>query len=117
MGVYNLDMDQAEDFELTATLKTKAGGFVDLTGATGAAQVRRPSDGAILASFDLSFASDRTTGQLTLSLPNDKIKLLAATKAKDYSVHAWDLRLIIGGKKRKYMYGGVSVVFAGPDNE
>jgi hypothetical protein len=65
----NLLIDQGASFSSTITVFNSDDTVFDLTGFTGASQVRKSySSSSASATFTVSFASDRSTGQVTLSL-------------------------------------------------
>lgn len=57
------------DFDQTFVLEdTQSNSVKDLTGYTACAQMRRYESSAKTADFQVSFANNRTTGRITLSL-------------------------------------------------
>jgi hypothetical protein len=65
----NLLIDQGASFSSTITVFNSDDTIFDLTGYTGASQVRKSySSSSASATFTVSFASDRSTGQVTLTL-------------------------------------------------
>jgi hypothetical protein len=68
-AIANLLIDQGTTFSSTITVYNTDDTLFDLTGYTGASQIRKSySSSSASATFTVSFASDRTTGELTLSL-------------------------------------------------
>ena len=68
-AIANLLVDQGANFSSTITVYNTDDTVFDLTGYTGAAQVRKSySSSAASATFTVAFNSDRTTGKLTLTL-------------------------------------------------
>ena len=65
----NLLIEQGATFTSTISLFNAADTAFDLTGHTAAGQIRKSySSSSASATFTISFASDRTSGQITLSL-------------------------------------------------
>tara|TARA_R100001443_G_scaffold106641_1_gene116151 strand:+ start:20543 stop:20881 length:339 start_codon:yes stop_codon:yes gene_type:complete len=68
-AIANLLIDQGASFSSTVTVYNSDDTVFDLTDYTGAAQVRKSySSSSASATFTISFSSDRTLGQITLSL-------------------------------------------------
>tara|TARA_R100000742_G_C4261384_1_gene79173 strand:+ start:734 stop:1072 length:339 start_codon:yes stop_codon:yes gene_type:complete len=68
-AIANLLIDQGATFTSTITVYNSDDSVFDLTDYTAAAQVRKSySSSSASATFTVSFSSDRTLGQITLSL-------------------------------------------------
>ena len=68
-AIANLLIDQGASFSITITVYNSDDTVFDLTDYTVAAQVRKSySSSSASATFTISFSSDRTLGQITLSL-------------------------------------------------
>lgn len=67
--VTNLVLYTGADFDQTFVLEdTQSNSIKDLTGFNGCAQMKRYESSLKTADFTISFANDRTTGKVTLSL-------------------------------------------------
>ena len=67
--VTNLVLYTGADFDQTFVLEdTQSNSIKDLTGFNGCAQMKRYESSLKTADFTISFANDRTTGNVTLSL-------------------------------------------------
>ena len=65
----NLVLYTGTDFDQTFVLEDSQSNSVkDLTGYTGCAQMKRYESSLKTADFQVSFANDRTTGRITISL-------------------------------------------------
>ena len=67
--ISNIFIDAGADYSTTVTVTDGTGAVYDLTGFTAAAQIRKTYESsAATVAFTVAFASDRTTGQLDLTL-------------------------------------------------
>jgi hypothetical protein len=66
--ISNLFVDQGSDFTTTVTVNDASGSALDLTNFTALAKMRKTYQSATATTFTSAFASDRTTGQITISL-------------------------------------------------
>ena len=67
---YDIIIEQGVDFLLGLVFKDARGKPLDLTGITAAAQVRKNiEDTSALASFTITFDTNRSTGKVTISMP------------------------------------------------
>lgn len=91
-----LELSQGASFSQTLRLLDRDAAIIDLTGCVARAQVRRTATAAaVIATFGIAFAADRTTGQLTLSL-TDEVTAAMTTGPKLRSAasrYFWDLEL------------------------
>ena len=94
--ISNIFIDQGADFSTTVTISDSSNSALDLTGYTALAQVRKTYESTTSTAFDATFASDRTTGQITISLTDTQ------TSALDYGRYVWDLLITdaVGSKTR-----------------
>jgi hypothetical protein len=85
-ATYDLTIPQGTDYQLPLAFKQPNRQAMDLTGYAGQAQIRRDYDSlGIIATFNVAFATDRTTGLVTLSLTNIQTSALSP----DYN-YVWD---------------------------
>ena len=64
----NIIIEQGTDFSTTLTVEGDSGSATDLTGYTGAAQIRKHYTSNTATNFTVTFGTPRTDGKLTLSL-------------------------------------------------
>lgn len=94
-GVYNAYIEQGADWRILLSLVDALDQPMDLTGYTGAAQIRASaSSSVVLASPTVTFV-DRLAGQLALSLTAVQTKALATAglRFQETTNGAWDLYL------------------------
>jgi hypothetical protein len=97
--VFTSGDDWAEDFKIFQPGSTTA--VQDLTGWTGRAQVKATAvDTAVVTTMTITFATDRTTGILTLSI---------AAGALTVGNYVYDVEFTRGGKIRTYISGTITV--------
>ena len=77
-SISNIFIDQGATFSKTITVKDTSGNALNLTGFTAIAQIRKSPSSSTSTSFTVAFASDRTTGQLTISLTDTQTTALEA---------------------------------------
>tara|TARA_Y100000310_G_C20629232_1_gene787651 strand:- start:519 stop:860 length:342 start_codon:yes stop_codon:yes gene_type:complete len=76
-AIANLIVDQGATFTSTITVYNTDDTLFNLTGYTGASQIRKSySSSSASATFTVAFATDRTLGQLTVSLTAAQTALL-----------------------------------------
>lgn len=114
-GVKDLTIYQGDDFPFTFRIRSKddegnPGPAINLTGATGKAEIRtaRNTTGSPLATFTVTVDPDQNanTGVVHLDLAAAVTTALAPTLASPY---VWDVEITLGGKKRTYLTGNVTV--------
>ena len=76
--ISNIFIDQDSTFSTTVTINDSTGTALDLTGYTAIAQLRKAHLSSSATSFTVAFASDRTSGQLTLSLADTQTGALSS---------------------------------------
>lgn len=64
----NIVIDQGTDFTTTITVTDADENVVDLTGYTGAGQIRKHYESSTATDFTLSFGTPRTDGKVTIAL-------------------------------------------------
>ena len=102
--ISNIFIDQGADFTTTVTISDSDGSALDLTSYTALAQVRKTYESTTATAFTTTFASDRTTGQITISLSDTQ------TAALESGRYVYDL-LITGasGDKTRVVEGIATV--------
>lgn len=76
--ISNLFIDQDADFTTTVTINDSNGSALDLTSYTALAMIRKTYQSTSATTFTSTFASDRTTGQITISLTDTQTAALEA---------------------------------------
>lgn len=76
--ISNLFIDQDADFTTTVTINDSNGSALDLTSYTALAMIRKTYQSTSATTFTSTFASDRTTGQITISLTDTQTADLEA---------------------------------------
>ena len=66
--ISNLTIDQGASFKAEIDVKDADGDALDLTGFTGAGQMRKTYASSSATNFTVEFKNPRTTGTLTISL-------------------------------------------------
>ena len=74
--ISNIFIDQGADFTTTVTISDSDGSALDLTGYTALGQIRKTYESTTATDFDAQFNSDRTTGQITISLTDTQTSTL-----------------------------------------
>lgn len=74
--ISNLFIDQDADFTTTVTINDSTGSALDLTSYTALAMIRKTYQSTSATTFTSTFASDRTTGQITISLTDTQTATL-----------------------------------------
>lgn len=112
-GTYDLHIDQGASLTRAITWTASDGSPVDLTGYTGAAQIRASAqDASPLVSLTVTFDADRTTGKLSVSLTSAQTAALVTTgtTATDRTKGVWDLELTSGsGTVTRLLQGAVFI--------
>ena len=102
--ISNIFIDQGADFSTTVTVSDGTGSAVDLTSYTAIAQIRKSYSSSTATSFAVEFATDRTTGQLTISLTDTQTGYLQAPKR-----YLYDVKVTTGSTTTKILEGFVHV--------
>ena len=103
-SISNIFIDQGATFTTTLTINDSNGSALDLTNYTAIAQIRKSPSSSTSTSFTVAFASDRTTGQLTISLTDTQTTALEAGRY-NYDV----LITASGGDKTRAVEGIANV--------
>lgn len=74
--ISNLFINQDTDFTTTVTVNDSSGAALNLTSYTALAMLRKTYQSTTATTFTSTFAADRTTGQITISLTDAQTALL-----------------------------------------
>ena len=74
--ISNLFINQDTDFSTTVTVNDSSGSALNLTSYTALAMIRKTYQSTTATTFTSTFAADRTTGQITISLTYAQTALL-----------------------------------------
>ena len=103
--ISNIFIDAGADYTSTVTVTDGTGSAYDLTGFTAAAQIRKTYESSsATASFTVAFASDRTTGQLDISLTG------AQTAAIDQGRYVYDILITSGASAKTRVVEGIATI-------
>ena len=104
-GISNIFIDAGADYNTTVTVTDGTGAVYDLTGYTAAAQIRKIYESsAATVSFTVAFASDRTTGQLDLTLTG------AQTAAVTAGRYVYDLLITSSAGAKTRVVEGIAQI-------
>lgn len=99
----NLVVDQGTDYTVTIPLKEANGAFTDLTGMTGAAQMRKSYSASKYYTITVGFGA-RANGELILSMSANTTNAIPAGR------YVYDCELVnSSGKKSRAIEGIVTV--------
>ena len=102
--ISNIFIDQDANFSTTVTINDSDSAALNLTGYTAAAQLRKSHLSSSATSFTSAFASDRTTGQLTLTLTSTQTGALSRGR------YVYDVVITAsGGTKTRVVEGTATV--------
>ena len=102
--ISNIFIDQGANFSTTVTIKDSDDAALNLTGYTAIAQLRKTHLSSSATSFTVTFASDRTSGQLTLALTSTQ------TAAMSRGRFVYDVVITAsGGTKTRVVEGTATV--------
>ena len=76
--ISNLTIDQGASFKAEIDVKDADGDALDLTGFTGAGQMRKTYASSSATNFTVEFKNPRTTGTLTISLTASQTNAIKA---------------------------------------
>jgi len=74
--ISNLFINQDTDFSTTVTVNDSSGSALNLTSYTALAMIRKTYQSTTATTFTSTFAADRTTGQITMSLTDAQTALM-----------------------------------------
>ena len=103
-AISNIFIDQGADFSTTVTVSDSAGSALDLTNYTALAMIRKTYDSTSATSFTSAFATDRTTGKITISLTD------VQTTALEQGRYVYDLLLTDGSGDKTRVLEGIATV-------
>lgn len=103
-AISNIFIDQGTDYETTVTITDSDGDALDLSGYTGIAQIRKTYSSTTSTDFTVTFASDRTTGQLTISLTD------AQTSALEAGRYVYDVLITDTSDTKSRVVEGIATV-------
>ena len=102
--ISNIFIDQGADFETTVTISDSDGSAVDLTSYTALAQIRKTYESTTATAFTSTFATDRTTGQITISLTDTQTSTLESGR------YVYDLLVTDAGGIKTRVVEGIATV-------
>ena len=102
--ISNLFIDQGADFTTTVTINDSTGSALDLTNYTALAMVRKSYASTTATTFTSTFASDRTTGQITISLTDTQ------TAALESGRYVYDLIITDASGTKTRVVEGIATV-------
>lgn len=103
-AISNIFIDQGADFSTTVTVSDSAGAALDLSNYTALAQIRKTYESTTATTFTSTFAADRTTGQITISLTD------VQTTALDFGRYVYDLLITDGDGDKTRVVEGIATV-------
>ena len=104
MAKANLVIDQGTDFSKELTVTDDDGDSVNLTGYTAAGQIRKHFSSNTATNFTCTFASDRTTGKVTISLGR------TVTEALAYGRYMYDVEITNSSNTRTRLLEGIATI-------
>lgn len=102
--ISNLFIDQDADFTTTVTINDSNGSALDLTSYTALAMIRKTYQSTSATTFTSTFASDRTTGQITISLTDTQ------TSALESGRYVYDLVITDSSGTKTRVVEGIATV-------
>lgn len=102
--ISNLFIDQDADFTTTVTINDSNGSALDLTSYTALAMIRKTYQSTSATTFTSTFASDRTTGQITISLTDTQ------TAALESGRYVYDLIITDSSGTKTRVVEGIATV-------
>lgn len=103
-SISNIFIDQGATFSTTLTINDSTGSALDLSGYTAIAQVRKSPSSSTSVGFTTAFASDRTTGQITISLTDTQTTALEAGR------YNYDVLITSSGSVKTRVVEGIATV-------
>ena len=104
MAKANLIIDQGADFSKELTVTDDDGDVINLTGYTAAGQIRKHYSSNTATNFTCTFASDRTTGKITISLGRSLSQALA------YGRYVYDIEITNSSDKTTRLLEGIATI-------
>ena len=102
--ISNLFIDQDDDFTTTVTINDSNGSILDLTSYTALVMIRKTYQSTSATTFTSTFASDRTTGQITISLTDTQ------TAALESGRYVYDLVITDSSGTKTRVVEGIATV-------
>jgi hypothetical protein len=102
--ISNIFIDQGATFSTTVTISDSDGSALDLTSYTALAQIRKTYESTTATTFTSTFASDRTTGQITISLTDTQ------TTALESGRYVYDLIITDVSDNKTRVVEGIATV-------
>ena len=100
----NIVIDQGADFSTTVTVTDDAGAAVDLTGYNASGQIRKHYTPNTAYNFTTSFATPRSTGQITLSLSRVTTANIEAGR------YVYDVEITSAANTRSRLVEGIATI-------
>lgn len=100
----NLLIEQGTDFTTSLTVNDSAGTPVNLTGYTGAGQIRKHYSSNTATTIAVSFSADRTTGIVTLTVGRSLTGNMA------YGRYVYDVELTNSSNTRSRLVEGIATI-------
>jgi len=99
----NIIIDQGADFSSTITVTDLDGDIVDLTGYTGAGQIRKHYTSETAVDLTIGFSQDRSDGILTIALDS------ATTASMEAGRYVYDVEITTNGNVTRLAEGIATV--------
>jgi len=100
----NLLIEQGTDFTTTLTVNDASGDPVNLSGYTGAGQIRKHFSSNTATTIAVTFATDRSTGLLTLTVARTLTENMA------YGRYVYDVELTNASNTRSRLVEGIVTI-------
>lgn len=101
----NIIIDQGTDFSTTLTVTNDDKTPTNLTGYSGAGQIRKHYNSTnVTASFVISFSTDRSDGAIIASLPRSTTTVIPAGR------YVYDIELTSSGDKVTRLVEGIATI-------
>lgn len=100
----NIVIDQGADFATTVTVTDNDGNVVDLSGYSARGQIRKHYTSSTSVSLSFTFATPRSSGELSLSLTN------AQTANMEAGRYVYDVELISSANVVSRLVEGIATV-------
>lgn len=105
MAVYsNIVVDQGADYSASIDVADSDGDNIDLTGYTGAGQIRKTYSSTMAVNFAVAVADPSTSGVLNISLTNSQTNAMKAGR------YVYDVEITSsGGTKTRVLEGQLEI--------